>query len=245
MIINHYHLYENEALLFNLATEQFSRASINGYIEYSYDIEDACYTFMKGEHYFLGGYENPRAIAKFNMNACEVKPGTGWDDVLPIGHMDGVYGSCANYNDVTYLCFDEDGVDAYGCSVFDGEDQKLLDAKSQHPHDWAAMTVYDDKMWVVGGCDPLTYDCNGIVEFFDGNSWNLAAHHPAEEISGHLLLADANALYTIAGRRMSQDVYMFKDNTWTLIGQLTENAADSWWISSGKIIGDYAYLGEE
>ncbi|CAG5112316.1 Oidioi.mRNA.OKI2018_I69.chr2.g6543.t1.cds [Oikopleura dioica] len=154
LIINHYHLYENEAILFNLGTEQFSRASINGFIEYNYDIEDACYSFMKGEHYFLGGYENPRAIAKFNIDTCEVKPGTGWDDILEIGHMDGVYGSCANYNDVTYLCFYEDGIDAFGCTVFDGENQKLIDAKSQHPHDWADMTVYDDKMWVVGGCDP-------------------------------------------------------------------------------------------
>ncbi|CAG5112317.1 Oidioi.mRNA.OKI2018_I69.chr2.g6544.t1.cds [Oikopleura dioica] len=44
---------------------------------------------------------------------------------------------------------------------------------------------------------------------------------------------------------MSQDVYMYKNNIWTLIGQLTESAADSWWISSGKILGDYAYLGED
>lgn len=186
---------------------------------------------------------NPRMIAKFNVNECEVKPEQNF---LAFSHIDGMWGSCASFNDLTYLCFDEDGVDENGCSTWDGESQTVIPAKSTYAHDWAEMTVFDDKMWVVGGCDPQEYYCHGESESFDGNSWTVGVPHPSGEISGHLLLSDGSAMYTMSGRGgLSQDVFMFKNNAWTLLGKLTENHAGAYYLSSGKIVGDYAYLGEE
>ncbi|CBY34294.1 unnamed protein product [Oikopleura dioica] len=242
LIINHLQLYDNEAYLLNLATDTLSRARINGWSSLGTDTEDSCYSFMSGEHWFLGGYENPRMIAKLNIENCEVKPEQNF---LPFSHLDGIWGSCASYNDVTYLCFDEDGVDVYGCSTFDGESQTVISAKSNYAHDWADMTVFDDKMWVVGGCDPEIYGCHGETESFDGNSWAVAAAHPSGAIASHLVLSDGYALYTISGRGgLQQDVFMFKNNVWTLLGKLTENHADASFLSSGRIVGEYAYLGE-
>ena len=85
--------------------------------------------------------------------------------------------------------------DAYSCQTFDGENQGLIDARSTYPHDWSSMAIYDDKMWVVGGCDPDAYSCGNTVEYYDGASWHISQNHPHQEVYGNLVLGDANGLY--------------------------------------------------
>ena len=54
LILNHFQLYDNEAYLLNLATDTISKARVNGWSNIGTDIEDSCYSFMNGEHWFLG-----------------------------------------------------------------------------------------------------------------------------------------------------------------------------------------------
>ena len=132
-----------------------------------------------------------RQIVTIDVDGCELRT-TG---LLEVQHMDGMWGSCAVYNDLTYLCFDEEGVDEFGCQTFDGSNQNVIDAKSNSAHDWSSMAVYDDKMWVVGGCGVETSGCHNIVEAFDGNSWSVSVPHADGALVGHLVLGDAFGLY--------------------------------------------------
>lgn len=148
-------------------------------------------------------------IAKLSLDSCSIWPE---QDVLEVTHIDGVWGSCAVYNDVTHMCFDEESTGFTKCQTFDGENQFLLDEESNEEHDWAAMTVYSDKMWVVGGCSGETNRCHNFVESFDGTKWthDLAHNFPVPEISGHVLVADSLGMYSLSGRpfNLSQDVFL-------------------------------------
>ena len=85
--------------------------------------------------------------------------------------------------------------DEFSCQTFDGENQSVIDAKTAYPHDWASMAVYNDKMWVVGGCDPGEFECTNKVESYDGTSWQLGTDHPTPELKGHLVMAESHGLY--------------------------------------------------
>ena len=103
------------------------------------------------------------------------------------------------------MCFDANGVGADRCQTFDGEEggQAVLPSRSNSPHDYTAMAIYDNKMWVVGGCDPNGFDCHNIVESFDGSAWRVAPSLPVSEIYAQTVLGDVNGLYAISGRPSS------------------------------------------
>ena len=191
--------------MIELATDTHKLSSFT-YNDLFFDIEDSCYAFMKGEHWFLGGYYNERLIAKVNLGGCKIEPE---QKVLAVTHVDGFYGSCAVYNDLTHMCFDSNGVGIDRCQTFDGEEggQAVLPNRSNAPHDYAAMAIYDNKMWVVGGCDTYN-DCHNIVESYDGSAWTAAPNIPVErdEIYSQLVLGDVNGLYSISGRYNGRNV---------------------------------------
>ena len=87
-------------------------------------------------------------------------------------------------------------MDEFGCQTFDGVNQNVIDAKSSVAHDWASMDVFDNRMWVVGGCETFGgAGCHNIVEVFDGSSWTVSVPHPDSRLVGHLVLGDAHGLY--------------------------------------------------
>jgi hypothetical protein len=112
------------------------------------------------------------------VDGCELRE-IGY---LQVPHIDGMWGSCAVYNDVTHLCFDEEGVGAKGCQTFDGNNQGIIDAESNSAHDWSSMAIYDNKMWVVGGCSAVEFGCHNIVEAFDGHSWSVSVPHAENRV---------------------------------------------------------------
>ena len=201
MILNTYAGMDDQSFLIELATDTHKMGNFN-YNMAIHDIEDSCYAFMKGEHWFLGGYYNERMIAKVNLGGCAIEP---QQKLLAITHVDGFWGSCAVYNDLTHMCFDANGVGADRCQTFDGEEggQAVLPSRSNSPHDYTAMAIYDNKMWVVGGCDPNGFDCHNIVESFDGSAWRVAPSLPVSEIYAQTVLGDVNGLYAISGRPSS------------------------------------------
>ena len=189
MILNDWMSDENIGYLVNLRNDEISFASID---YKNLDIDDSCYSFMNGQHYIIGGYDHPRLILTLEVDKCELTE----HDMLGIQHVDGMWGACAVYNDITYLCFDESGVDMYGCQTYDGYSQNLIEARTQYAHDWSTMAVYNDEMWVVGGCENGgAFGCHNRVESFNGSSWSLSIDHPDRQLSGHLVLGDGNGLY--------------------------------------------------
>ena len=200
LILNDWQAWDNQAFLLNLSTDQISFATMNFN---EIDFDDSCYAFMKGQHYLLGGYFNERQISAVDVDGCELQE----IGILEIPHIDGMWGSCAVYNDVTHLCFDDEGVGEKSCQTFDGSNQAVIDAKSNSPHDWSSMAIYDNKMWVVGGCGVSDYGaCHNIVEAFDGNSWSVSVPHADGALVGHLVLGDAYGLY----ERFSNRTFYFK-----------------------------------
>lgn len=112
------------------------------------------------------------------------------------------------------------------------------------------MAVYDNKMWVVGGCDPDDFSaCHNHVEYYIHNnySWYSGPSHPAEQVYGGLVLGDASGLYTFAGRGPNQarSVFRMRSGSWSFLGQMTAAAGYSYYFSSGKIVGGFAYVGEK
>ena len=165
-----------------------------------------------------------------------------------------MWGSCAVYNDVAHLCFDENGANSDACQTFDGETDKLAKGKTSVAHDWSAMAVYKDKMWTVGGCNPDLNDCHNVVEYYNGQDWALAPEHPSASIFGMTLLADNNGMYTLGGRpteHNSQDVYMFTGHCpctykWAFLGKMSNAQLGFSDFTSGKIIsGGIAYAGQD
>lgn len=57
------------------------------------DVDDACVSYIKGQHFFIGGYYNPRAIIK--VTDCEFKLQS---QELTIPHIGGMWGSCESKN---------------------------------------------------------------------------------------------------------------------------------------------------
>lgn len=106
LILNAYRAYENVGFLLDLEKQSFRYANIDYKTDY-FDIDDACYAFIKGEHWILGGYYVERQMVKFEADSCELNLQSS---LLEIGHIDGMWGSCAVYNDLAHLCFDEEGV---------------------------------------------------------------------------------------------------------------------------------------
>ena len=189
----------------NLSTDEISFSSID---YHGIDIDDTCYAFMKGQHYIIGGYLRPHMILTLEVDKCELTE----QGNLEIQHIDGMWGACAVYNDVAHLCFDEEGVDMFGCQTFDGTNQNVIDARTQYAHDWSSMAVYNNKIWVVGGCDSWSNGgCHNHVESFDGSSWSLSAAHPDSELVGHLVLGDVNGLYECVSKIhfMSTEIYCY------------------------------------
>ncbi|CAG5110246.1 Oidioi.mRNA.OKI2018_I69.chr2.g4663.t1.cds [Oikopleura dioica] len=201
---------------------------------------------MGGEHWFLGGYYNNQLIAKLDLDECSIYR---QQQQLSIPHTDGFSGSCAVYNDAAHLCFDDryKAVGPKKCQTFDGENESVLPVESNAGHVSAAMAIYQEKMWVVGGCESEDLStCHNSVEFFDGNAWTQSARFPEAMILAHIVLADENGLYTIAGWHVSQrDVYMFKNTEWKFLGKMSESTANSKYFTSGIIApGSFAYAGE-
>jgi hypothetical protein len=128
-------------------------------------------------------------------------------------------------------------IDAYSCQTFDGENQGLIDARSTYPHDWASMAVYDDKMWVVGGCDPTGFSCGNTVEFYNGESWQIGTNHPHADIYGNLVLADADGLYErVVNLKKYDQVKIFQ--TWKRPFHLMMTG-----LAKAKYINSTAFLG--
>lgn len=242
MILNYWRAQEDIGYLLNLETEEISLATVN---YDSFSIDDSCYAFLEDKHFLLGGSLNPHQILTFENETCSLRE----HGVLGTSHVDGMYGSCAVYNQVAYLCFDENGVDQRGCQGFDGTDQIRVKQKSTHAHDWSSMAVYDGRMWVVGGCE--SSGCYNHVECFDGNSWQLSVPHPDSTMYGHLVLGDDNGLYTISdvanygeiGFRYG--VRIFDGNSWTDLGELSQAHKFSYGVNAGVIVNGYAYIGKE
>jgi hypothetical protein len=106
LILNAYAADDNLGFLIELETDAISFASID-YNSNVFEIDDSCYAFVKGEHWILGGYYVERQMIKFEPDNCKL---TLQQSFLAVPHIDGMYGSCAVYNDVAHLCFDEGGV---------------------------------------------------------------------------------------------------------------------------------------
>lgn len=106
LILNTYAADDNLGFLVELDTDAISFASID-YNSNVFEIDDSCYAFVKGEHWILGGYYVERQMIKFEPDNCKL---TLQQSFLAVPHTDGLYGSCAVYNDVAHLCFDEGGV---------------------------------------------------------------------------------------------------------------------------------------
>ena len=138
-----------------------------------------------------------RQIATIDVDGCELRE----IGILETQHIDGMWGSCAVYNDVTHLCFDDEGEGETGCQTFDGNNQGVIDAQSNSAHDWSSMAIYDNKMWVVGGCSVGESGCHNIVEAYDGNSWSVSVPHADAALVGHLVLGDAHGLYESFSRK--------------------------------------------
>ncbi|CAG5113029.1 Oidioi.mRNA.OKI2018_I69.chr2.g7179.t1.cds [Oikopleura dioica] len=154
---------ENIGYLVNLRNDEISFASID---YKNLDIDDSCYSFMNGQHYIIGGYDHPRLILTLEVDKCELTE----HDMLGIQHVDGMWGACAVYNDITYLCFDESGVDMYGCQTYDGYNQNLIEARTEYAHDWSTMAVYNDEMWTITNVGQLNQNL-WAVQKFDGLTW--------------------------------------------------------------------------
>ena len=87
-MINYNWASENKSLHLRLSDDTFIESSFN----YRYDImdvDDACVSYIKGQHFFIGGYYNPRAIIK--VVGCEFKL---QPEELVIPHIGGMWGSC-------------------------------------------------------------------------------------------------------------------------------------------------------
>ncbi|CAG5112952.1 Oidioi.mRNA.OKI2018_I69.chr2.g7110.t2.cds [Oikopleura dioica] len=204
-ILNYWRANEDVGYLLNLKTEEISYATVN---YNSLSIDDSCYAFLGDKHFLLRGSMNPHQILTFESETCSLRE----HGVLGTSHVDGMYGSCAAYNEIAYLCFDENGVDQRGCQGFDGNDQIRVKQKSTHAHDWSSMAVYDGRMWVVGGCE--SSGCYNHVEFFDGNSWQLSVPHPDSTIwadSGELSQAQKFSYGVNAGVIVNGYAYIGKD----------------------------------
>ena len=148
------------------------------------------------------------------------------------------------------LCFYEDGVGSRDCQTFDSEGEIGTFSETTYPHDWSDMAVYDDKMWVVGGCDPDDFSkCHNHVEYYvEGDySWQTGSAHPSSQIYGGVVLGDASGVYTFGGRgsNNARSVFRMRNGSWSFLGQMSEAAAYSYYFTSGKIVGDYAYVGEK
>ena len=53
-------------------------------------------------------------------------------------------------------------------------------------------------------------------------------------------------MYTVSGRSngLNDEVYMFKNNVWTVLGKMTE-AQSTGSSTGGKIVGGFAYTGDK
>lgn len=89
-MINYDWSFDNRALLLRLSDDTFIESNFNYRFDIM-DVDDACYSYIKGNHYFLGGYYNPRAIIK--VTDCEFKL---QEDELMVPHIDGMWGSCTS-----------------------------------------------------------------------------------------------------------------------------------------------------
>ena len=102
-MINYDWSFDNKALLLRLSDDTFIESSFNYRFDIM-DVDDACYSYIKGNHYFLGGYYNPRAIIK--VTDCEFKL---QDDELMVPHIDGMWGSCtskkAEIDEMITVCY--------------------------------------------------------------------------------------------------------------------------------------------
>lgn len=117
------------------------------------------------------------------------------------------------------------------------------------------MAVHDDKMWVVGGCDPSEFDfCHNRVEYYAKNehNWQVGPSHPRSEIYAGVVLGDAQGVYTFGGRGDYNEraVYRMRNGSWSFLGQMTDSNKHAsfnfhTYYTSGKIVGDYAYIGEK
>jgi len=91
-MINYNWASENKALHLRLSDNSFIESNFNYHYEYM-DVDDACVSYIKGQHFFIGGYYNPRAIIK--VTDCEFKLQS---QELTIPHIGGMWGSCESKN---------------------------------------------------------------------------------------------------------------------------------------------------
>jgi hypothetical protein len=91
---------------------------------------------LNGEHWLLGGWFYPNAIAK--VEDCKISRQAG---SLEVPFHGGMFGSCAAYNGKIWTCFDGKDGRARECHTFDGRQQEQVPHLTARGHDWGAIGI--------------------------------------------------------------------------------------------------------
>ena len=91
---------------------------------------------LDGEHWLLGGWFYPNAIAK--IEDCKISRQA---ESLEVPFHGGMFGSCAAYNGKIWTCFDGKDGRAKECHTFDGNQQEQVPHLAARGHDWGALGV--------------------------------------------------------------------------------------------------------
>ena len=124
----------NKGMHWNSYTDEIEFRNFAYQFNHGFDIEDTCYAMLNGEHWLLGGWFYPNAIAK--VEDCKI---SRQKESLEVPFHGGMFGSCTVYNSKIWTCFDGKEGRAQECYTFDGEQQEEVPHISARGHDWGAM----------------------------------------------------------------------------------------------------------
>ncbi|CAG5081589.1 Oidioi.mRNA.OKI2018_I69.PAR.g9919.t1.cds [Oikopleura dioica] len=228
----------NKGMHWNSDTGEVEFRNFDYQVNQGFDIEDSCYAMMNGEHWLLGGWFNPDAVAK--IENCQISRQAS---TLEFPFHGGIFGSCASFRNKIYTCFDGRENRTRECITFDGKTQEIAAGQTTRGHDWSDLVVHDDELVTVGGCDGDGENCHGVTEIYgrdDGwvsHSW---ADFPVHELTNHAMVSDSKGIIIITDSSYDNTIYHldFLPNNvyrWATLGQLRESAFN---VSATSILGD-------
>ncbi|CBY23939.1 unnamed protein product [Oikopleura dioica] len=207
-----------------------------GYLQY------AGYEMLKGNLYIFGGLVAPTQISI--LVDCEIKPLTA---TLQYGFQSptGAISTLPGIKNEVFLCFYASPYTK--CEEFDGESSEQNPAITTNSHRYGALAVYGTGLLAVGST--TTSVANKVELLNIGGGWQAVADHPRSIKQPGIVSVDEGVL-TLGGYQADtspnapiNEVYLFKDLEWKMVGRLTHASHYNSVIRNGKNIINVPGLG--
>ncbi|CAG5104751.1 Oidioi.mRNA.OKI2018_I69.chr1.g1505.t1.cds [Oikopleura dioica] len=192
----------------------------------------SAFAVMQGEMYIFGGIEDNHKIAKIEncaFNELSVR--------LRYRITDKSAAIDTDNGERALICFDVVGWDS--CEIFDGVISTATHDPEVH-HALGGLGHYNGQPTTVGG----EYSpSNSRVETYSASGWTTLPSIPRGSYLHTLTGLESGALVKAGGRDLttggwSTDVWLLKNDAWTIIGSLNEF---NYWGSAIKV-GNFIYL---